>query len=94
MINQTPWISHAYRLHDRVSLKGTIGDGCVDDRCGAETMPSNENVNAKLLMGDPKNCWHGSCFVLRLFQDEGLLLENRYGFVRHAEADDVWRRYT
>ena len=93
MIKTTPWISHSYRLHDHVSLKELVGDGCVDARCGAETMRTSDKSNSKLLVGDPKNCWHEVCTVLRLFEDEGLLLENRFGFIRQADPDDIRRRY-
>ena len=37
-------------------------------------------------------CWHGAATrVLRVFQDGGLLLENRHGFVRVAHPDEVCR---
>jgi len=37
-------------------------------------------------------CWHGAATrVLRVFQDGGLLLENRHGFVRGARPDEVCR---
>ena len=37
-------------------------------------------------------CWHGAATrVLRVFQDGGLLLENRHGCVRGARPDEVCR---
>jgi len=37
-------------------------------------------------------CWHGvGTTVLRVFEDGGLLLENRHGFVRGARPDEVCR---
>ncbi len=37
-------------------------------------------------------CWHGvGTTVLRVFEDGGLLLENRHGAVRGARPDEVCR---
>jgi hypothetical protein len=36
-------------------------------------------------------CWHGAgTTVLRVFQDGGLLIENRHGFVRVAQPSQVY----
>jgi uncharacterized protein YcaQ len=36
-------------------------------------------------------CWHSTgTTVLRVFQDGGLLIENRHGFVRVAQPDQVY----
>ena len=69
------------------SKNGADGIRCV---CQVETGPGLQApaITAPELGG----CWHGvGTTVLRVFEDGGLLLENRHGAVRVARPDEVCR---
>jgi len=54
--------------------------------------PDDADITSCSCALEPRGCWHGTgTTVLRVFQDGGLLLENRHGFVRVAHPDEVCR---
>jgi len=54
--------------------------------------PDDADITSCACALEPRGCWHGTgTTVLRVFQDGGLLLENRHGFVRVAHPDEVCR---
>ena len=79
-----------YEVGHHVRLKpfqsGADGIRCVcnpDKDSGANPLP----ITAPELGA----CWHGAgTTVLRVFPDGDLLLENRHGFVRVAQPDEVY----
>ena len=79
-----------YQVGQNVRLKpfqsGADGIRCVCD-------PDKESGLQAPAITAPElgGCWHGAMTtVLRVFKDGGLLLENRHGFVRGAQPDEVW----
>jgi len=63
-----------------------------DVRCVCD--PDKKSIVQPLPITAPElgGCWHGAATrVLRVFEDGGLLLENRHGFVRGARPDEVCR---
>ena len=80
-----------YQVGQNVHLKpfqsGADGIRCVcdpDKESGANPLP----ITAPELGA----CWHGvGTTVLRVFEDGGLLLKNRGGYVRGAQPDEVCR---
>jgi hypothetical protein len=79
-----------YKVGQYVRLKpfptGSQDIRCVCDPDSTLTCKRPENSASEL-----GACWHGAMTtVLRVFKDGGLLLENRHGFVRGAQPDEVW----
>ena len=79
-----------YEVGQNVHLK-PFQSGAKDVRCVCN--PDKESGIQAPAITAPEfgGCWHGSgTTVLRVFKDGGLLLENRHGFVRGAQPDEVW----
>ena len=52
---------------------------------------NDPNITSCACAPESRGCWHGiGTTVLRVFEDGGLLLENRHGFVRVAQPDEVY----
>ena len=80
-----------YQVGQYVHLKpfqgGADGIRCVCNPDKESGLPAPA-INAPEFGGR----WHGvGTRVLRVFQDGGLFLENRHGFVRGARPDEVCR---
>ena len=80
-----------YEVGQNVHLKpfpsGADGIRCVCDPDKESGLPAPAITAPEL-----GACWHGAATrVLRVFQDGGLLLENRHGCVRGARPDEVCR---
>jgi len=82
-----------YEIRERVSLKAHVPETRFDDQCGAEPRSTGPLANPKIKPGDPRDCWHGRCRIIQEFRDGGLLIENIYGYVRHADRDMLLKRY-
>ena len=78
-----------YEVGQHVRLKPFKGRA-KDVRCVCD--PDKKSTVQPLPITAPElgGCWHGAATrVLRVFQDGGLLLENRHGCVRGARPDEV-----
>ena len=81
----------AYEVGQTVHLK-SFQSGADGIRCVCN--PDKKSVVKPLDITAPElgACWHGvGTTVLRVFEDGGLLLKNRHGFVRGAQPDEVCR---
>ena len=77
-----------FHIGDHVSLKPIVGDGYEPGYCAANPdPPADPRLSA--LPGNPEYCWHGACRVIRLFQDDGVLVENEHHSIRCAEPVDL-----
>jgi len=85
-----------FEVGNTISLKPRTGDG-HSGRCLAEAGTDSDSLFAKIIMGEPRSCWHGPCKLIRVFEDdtvdEGLLIENRHGYIRRANTEEIMRRY-
>ena len=80
-----------YQVGQNVHLK-PFQSGAKDVRCVCN--PDKESGLPAPAITAPElgACWHGvGTTVLRVFEDGGLLLKNRRGFVRGARPDEVCR---
>jgi hypothetical protein len=77
-----------FHIGDHVSLKPIVGDGHEPGYCAANPDPPAE-PRLSALPGNPEYCWHGACKVIRLFQDDGVLVENEHHSIRCAEPVDL-----
>jgi DNA-directed RNA polymerase beta subunit len=68
-----------------ISLKPLVGDGDESGYCADD--PDS------LISGNPQGCWHSTCKAIRIFQDNGILIENEHHHVRRAEFIQLMRRY-
>ena len=81
-----------FHIGDRVSLKPMAGDGYEPGYCAANPdPPADPRLSAP--PGNPQSCWHSPCRVIRLFQDDGVLVENGYHYIRCAEPEDLMMKW-
>jgi hypothetical protein len=74
-----------FQLGDYVSLQSVVGDDRRPGYCA--TKQEFEYP------GTSKGCWHNTCKVIRIFLDNGVLIENGYAYVRRAEPTDLIKRH-
>ena len=80
-----------YQVGQNVRLKPFQG-GAKDVRCVCNPDKKSGLQAPAITAPELGGCWHGvGTTVLRVFEDGGLLLENRHGFVRGARPDEVCR---
>ena len=80
-------------LGERVSLKPNVPETRFDDICGGLPRTIGPGPRAKVIPGNPADCWHKPCRIIRVFEDGGFLLENGEGYVRQADPDTLMKRY-
>ena len=72
---------YAWRVH-----------GAKDVRCVCDPDKESGLQSPAITAPELGACWHGvGTTVLRVFEDGGLLLKNRGGYVRGARPDEVCR---
>ena len=81
-----------FHIGDHVSLKPMVGDGHEPGYCAADPdPPADPHLSA--LLGNPQSCWHSPCRIIRLFQDDGILVENGFHYIRQVEPEDLMVRW-
>jgi hypothetical protein len=80
-----------YEVGQYVRLKPFHG-GAKDVRCVCQVETGPAIPAPAITAPELGACWHGvGTTVLRVFEDGGLLLKNRGGYVRGARPDEVCR---
>ena len=78
-----------YQVGQYVRLE-PFQDGADDIRCVCDPVEKPGAKPPNLTAAELGECWHGAgTKIIRIFADGGLLLENRFFYVRVARPDEI-----
>ena len=78
---------------ERVELRPSVEDsGMMEDGdivCAAMASGRPITKSHRRVYPDPAACWHGKCWIVKVFQNRNYLIQNGYQHVRIAEPQSV-----